>query len=532
MKSGDNKVVVNTLHVLGRSIKLGLPSIKFFCRKIINNLFLLFTTSSDSEFMNSLFKCTTELVRYMKTDLTDYQIGKLVEIIKANLEHYQMQANVYGCLKALIDKKVLSSHIYDLVDIIADKMITNVNKSVRTTCSQIFVNFLIEYPLEEKRLEQHIHHLIKNLTYIGKEGRYTVLEVIEKLVPQLPTEILDKYSLLLFLSMILRTVNESEPDCKQKANTTLKLLLENVSASKRDDIIKTVLNWDYNVKPDVDESMQEDLAQVSHSSMMKRVTLLLIGLIISIEGEKFASKYFHKTFQICSKEISEQAESLKKLYTVNKEEEVRDREEDDQIEKVKREMGDFLTEIALISDKDMQGSYKRQKVREEVSQEECLTLSAALNIIEKFVNEPACWKVFYKDILSQDRGLSFIQSVLELCDHYFVYKQVCKLIQTLFDKLDETKVDYKTNSNVNFMIDDLSLRLARMFELIEAGTDLGDKITHILVFITLHIINRKDEKTQSQLEKMFDKISFIGRKMMINLTQNQHRLCSVLKFFV
>mmetsp|Transcript_1253 Transcript_1253/g.1292 ORF Transcript_1253/g.1292 Transcript_1253/m.1292 type:complete len:180 (+) Transcript_1253:1373-1912(+) len=96
MKSTDNKVLINTLHVLGKILKLSLPSIKLFCRKIINNLFLLFTTSSDSEFMNTLFKCTNEMLKYMKNDLTDHQIGRLVEIIKANLEHYQMQANVYG----------------------------------------------------------------------------------------------------------------------------------------------------------------------------------------------------------------------------------------------------------------------------------------------------------------------------------------------------------------------------------------------------------------------------------------------------
>ena len=248
--------------------------------------------------MNSLFKCSTEMVTYMRNDLTDHQIGRLTEIIKANLEHYQMQANVYGCLKALVQKKILNPHIYDLVDIIGDKMVTHSNKSTRTICSSIFITFLIDYPLEEKRVEQHVHHLIKNLTYTGKDGRITVLEVIEKLIPQFPTNILDKYSFLLFLSMILRTVNEHEVECKQKANSTLKLLLENVSDSKRDDIIKTVLNWDYEAPSEIDGVITDEMDASGRSAMMKRVTLLLIGLIITIEGDKFASKYFTKTLEI------------------------------------------------------------------------------------------------------------------------------------------------------------------------------------------------------------------------------------------
>ena len=402
MKSTDNKVLVNTLHLLGHCIKLNLPNIKYHCRNIINNLFLLFTTSSDSEFMNSLFKCSTEMVRHMRSDLTDHQVGRLVEIIKANLGHYQMQANVYGCLKALVEKKVLNPHIYDIIDIVADKMVTHSNKSTRIICSSIFIIFLIDYPLEEKRVEQHVHHLIKNLTYIGKDGRVTILEVIEKLIPQFPTNILDKFAFLLFLSMILRTVNEHDNECKIKANSTLKLLLENVSDSKRDDIIKTVLNWDYNVVPEVEGSMVEEISTSGKPAMMKRVTFLLIGLIITIEGDKFATKYFDKTFEICRIEIAEHSNDLKALYTVNEEEINRNEEEDKQIENVKEEMGGFLTEISLISEKDMQGAHKRRKINEEVSQEKCLTLAATLTIIEKFVNHEACWRLFFNNFISKE----------------------------------------------------------------------------------------------------------------------------------
>lgn len=308
----------------------------------------------------------------------------------------------------------MNSHLYDLVDIVADKMITHVNNNVRTVSAQIFILFLISYPLSEHRVEQHIHHLIKNLTYVAKEGRLTVLEVIEKLIPQLPTEILDKYSFLLFLSMILRTVNDSSPECKQKANSNLKSLLENVSDSKRDDIIKTVLNWDYNAAPEFDEHIQDQMGKAGKSAMMKRVTLLLISLIITIEGDKFASKYFAKTFEICKSEVIHQADSLRQLYSVNRDEEDREKEEETQIDNVRKEMGDFLQEIALISKKDMEGSYKRQKLGEEVSQEECLTLSATLNIIEKFIQNDACWKIFYKNCIGNSKEQEFTSNLLEL----------------------------------------------------------------------------------------------------------------------
>jgi len=109
---------------------------------------------------------------------------------------------------------------------------------------------------------------------------------------------------------------------------------------------------------------------------------------------------------------------------------------------------------------------------------------------------------------------------------------MCKLLQSLFNKLEENKVDYRSNEHVVFIIDDLSLRLGRMFELVEEKGDLSEQLTTVLVFIALDISSRKSEDRLTKLEKMFDKCSFIGRKVMINLNQNQHKLVAVLKFFM
>ena len=61
--------------------------------------------------------------------------------------------------------------MYDLMETVEDMMVTCVQKNVKATCSSIFIQFILEYPLEEKRLEQHINHMIKNLTYYSPEGR-------------------------------------------------------------------------------------------------------------------------------------------------------------------------------------------------------------------------------------------------------------------------------------------------------------------------------------------------------------------------
>ena len=64
-KTFYNPIVVQTLQIVTHVIHLGLPSFKTLLRKFINRIFKLFTTntSADNDFANSLFKCTSELIR-------------------------------------------------------------------------------------------------------------------------------------------------------------------------------------------------------------------------------------------------------------------------------------------------------------------------------------------------------------------------------------------------------------------------------------------------------------------------------------
>jgi hypothetical protein len=130
-----------------------------------------------------------------------------------------------------------------------------------------------------------------------------------------------------------------------------------------------VLSWNYDAPGKDAEDMVEEQNQTNRASMMKRVTFLLIGLIISIEGEKFAQKYLTKTIQIVSEEFSFQAEKLKQLYTVNPVQEAQDAEEEEQIEIVKKEMGE-LSIFGITDEKDTHSKHKRRKLQEEVSKEE------------------------------------------------------------------------------------------------------------------------------------------------------------------
>ena len=96
---------------------------------------------------------------------------------------------MFHLLRALVFRKFLSPTLYDIIDKnVQDLIITSLSPSVRSLCSSILVTFLLEYPLEESRLTQHMNYLLKNVgTYFDSEGRYQALEVMERLADKLPT---------------------------------------------------------------------------------------------------------------------------------------------------------------------------------------------------------------------------------------------------------------------------------------------------------------------------------------------------------
>ena len=74
-KTFYNPIIVTTLHILVNIIHLGLPSFKNLMRKFLIRIFKLFNVSqnNDTEFLNTLFRCVTELIKTYSvyTDLSE-----------------------------------------------------------------------------------------------------------------------------------------------------------------------------------------------------------------------------------------------------------------------------------------------------------------------------------------------------------------------------------------------------------------------------------------------------------------------------
>jgi len=87
-------------------------------------------------------------------------------------------------------------------------MVSSNSKQIRGLCSSIFVQFLLDYPLQNERVEQHLNFVLKNLSYEQAENRMQLLGTLQTLIERFPAEVVEIYGELLFFTLLLRMVND------------------------------------------------------------------------------------------------------------------------------------------------------------------------------------------------------------------------------------------------------------------------------------------------------------------------------------
>ena len=62
---------------------------------------------------------------------------------------------------------------------------------------------------------------MKNLSFFGDDGRASVHDVLRSVVDRLPTAVLDQFADLLFVALVLRSVNDDDTKCREKSAETI-----------------------------------------------------------------------------------------------------------------------------------------------------------------------------------------------------------------------------------------------------------------------------------------------------------------------
>lgn len=168
LSSKYEDILSASLRCLAPLVRLPLPSLASQADKIKVTLLDIAQSSvnANTPLMQSCLRLLTVLLRSTKITLSSDQLHLLIQFpLFVDLERNPSFVAL-SLLKAIVNRKLVVHEIYDVAIRVAELMVTSQVESIRKKCSQILLQFLLDYHLSGTYLQQHLDFLLKNLGYV------------------------------------------------------------------------------------------------------------------------------------------------------------------------------------------------------------------------------------------------------------------------------------------------------------------------------------------------------------------------------
>ncbi|EGU13301.1 hypothetical protein RTG_00465 [Rhodotorula toruloides ATCC 204091] len=200
--------------------------------------------STESELAQSALRTLSTVLRDCKTaTLSEKQLTSLLELIGPDLEEADRQATLFQVLRAVMSRKFVAPEIYDLMNKVAEMLVTNQSSNVREVCRAIYLQFLLDYPQGRGRLKESLTFLAKNLSYTYESGRLSVLELVSAILNKFASQLVQDSAELFFVALVMVVANDDSTKCREMAAELLKLLFSRLEKDTRDVLLTMLHSW-------------------------------------------------------------------------------------------------------------------------------------------------------------------------------------------------------------------------------------------------------------------------------------------------
>ncbi|XP_074320646.1 uncharacterized protein LOC141657349 isoform X2 [Silene latifolia] len=237
------EIIAATLKCILPLVRLPLPSLESQADKIKVTLLDIAQSSYDvnSLVTQSCLKLLAALLRSTKITLSNEQLHVLIQFpLFIDLEKNPSFVAL-SLLKAIVRRKLVVAEIYDIVTRVSELMVTSQEEAIRRKCSQIFLQFLLNYHLSQKRRDQHLDFLVSGLRYEHASGREAVLDMLKTIIKRFPDSIINEQSQSLFIHLVLALANDNDKQVRSLIGIVIKLLVSRISPQALDNILNHCL---------------------------------------------------------------------------------------------------------------------------------------------------------------------------------------------------------------------------------------------------------------------------------------------------
>ncbi|KAF2108283.1 armadillo-type protein [Lophiotrema nucula] len=287
---GQEEVQVSAIRLLTTIIKVPLPTLDKDCPVYVTEAVRLIRNapSTNTEIAQASLKMISAVIRERpNVSVKDYDVGRLLKRLLPDLDEPDRQGVTFGFIKAIMSRKIQTPELYEVMDKVAEMMVTNQTRSARDLSRSNYFHFLMEYPQAKNRWRKQLEFLIKNLRYDYIEGRQSVMEALNLLLSKVGDEGLQDALGMMFLPLINSMANDDSSDCRTMAGALVSKVFERADSQRLKDIISDLRTW---LEQDEDIGLKRLSIQCwglyfeATETKPKEITFVLGQLQATIEG--------------------------------------------------------------------------------------------------------------------------------------------------------------------------------------------------------------------------------------------------------
>ena len=171
------------------------------------------------------------------------QLTELLQLVAPELDAPDAQASVFALLRAIVARAFVVPEVYDIMDHVAELLVVSHDPQVRDVCRALYLQFLLDYPQGQGRLQMQLQFLAKHLAYENEGGRRSVLELLGNVLAKFSTEVVSQYAELFFVALVMQLANEESVACRKEAAHVLQILLGVVHEKECHALLRMTQGW-------------------------------------------------------------------------------------------------------------------------------------------------------------------------------------------------------------------------------------------------------------------------------------------------
>ncbi|XP_030621601.1 small subunit processome component 20 homolog [Chanos chanos] len=275
------KVITEALQVFIWLLKFPLPSLDKNAEQLTRQLFVLLKDYAKAgaaggenfNLVQNCFKAITVLVKSVtKHRITNTQLQVLLGYAEEDIYDHSRQATAFGLLRAILSRKLVVPEMEEVMKKVAKLSVTGPNEQVRVRCRQIYLKYLMDYPLGAK-LKAQFDFIVSQLNYEYDTGRQSALEMMAFIFQTFPQNLLLEHCGLFFVPLSLALVNDDSAQCKKMTALAIKSLVGQLDLEHQNSMFTLVNSW-----------------LTAEKLSLRRLGAQVCGLFVEVEGERFARR--------------------------------------------------------------------------------------------------------------------------------------------------------------------------------------------------------------------------------------------------